>query len=138
MHWEDFELAAARRSRVWLASPAIATAIFFVAQFFLAAITDRPHSSVRGASAETPKVPVKVRVVSEIRSFDSKALELKQVPSSETELLELFKKQGHGAVVFLPIEVDTVSTVEKKFATEEVGVIKVDSKPLSLGTTRTR
>lgn len=124
---EPSEVERARRSRVWLLSPAIATAIFFIAQFLLAALADPPSSRVKGAGTEGPSAtPVKVRVVSEIRSFDERRFASAKVPKSESELLELMKNRG--TVVFLPSEVDTVGTVEKKFADQEVGVIKVDSK----------
>jgi hypothetical protein len=123
MSWDRPGYEDARARRVWLVSPAIATVLFFGAQFLLAGYGDTP-SSVRGAAADTPSaIPVSVRVVAEIKSAgDMKPAA--RVPASESELLELFHKQG--AVVFSQSEVENIGTQSSEFDDQEVEVITAD------------
>lgn len=119
MSWDPPDLEESRVRRVWLVSPAVATVLFFIAQAILASSGDG-SSSVRAAAPDTPSaIPVKIRVVAQIKS----AAEVKaaRVPESESELLELFKKQG--AVVFSSSEVEDIGTQASEFETTEVGVI---------------
>lgn len=123
MSAEGFEDQRARR--VWLVSPAIATVIFFAAQLLLAGYGKGP-SGVHGAGTETPSpIPVAVRVVAEIKT----ASDVKRgasVPTNESELLELFKK--NGAVVFSSSEVENIGTQASEFDAAEVGVITADKQ----------
>jgi hypothetical protein len=117
-----------RRARsVWFLSPALATVLFFGAQLLIATVIDSPGVRVAKSAASPPSpVPVKVRVVTQIRDLEEKPRELARVPQSEAALLELFKK--NGCVVFSASEVDAVGTQERRFGTEEVGVITAESK----------
>lgn len=108
-----------RARRVWLMSPALATVVFFAAQIAIQALVSSPGRRLTAASAETPSTtPVKVRVVTQIRSLDDRARSLAHVPKSEAALLELFKKQG--CVVFSPQEVETIGTQEVRFPDQKL------------------
>jgi hypothetical protein len=125
MSLEQPPLDEGRVRRVWLVSPALATLLFFAAQFFLASYVESPRD-VRGAAADAPTaVPVNVRVVSQIKSADE-LKPLARVPASEYELLELFKKQG--CVVFSSTEVEDIGTQASEFDAAEVGVITADKQ----------
>lgn len=130
MPWHEgvTESGAGRVRRAWLLSPAIATGVFFVAQFFVATLPEKSRESVNAAAtAEAHQaMPVKVHVVTKIRSLEESSRELASVPTSEREMLELFKRQG--CVVFSAHEVDTVGTLEAHFDAEEVGIITADHK----------
>jgi hypothetical protein len=113
-----------RVRRVWLVSPAIATVLFFAAQLFLRGYGDA--SGVNSAGTETPSaIPVAVRVVAEIKTASDVKLAA-SVPANESELLELFKK--NGAVVFSSTEVEKIGTQAIELEAEEVGVITADKQ----------
>jgi hypothetical protein len=116
-----------RARSAWLLSPAVATVVFFLAQLAIATLMDSSEARVAKSAAATPSaVPVKVRVVTQIRNLEEQPRQLASVPKSEAALLELFKK--NGCVVFSASEVDAVGTEERKFGTEEVGVITAEAK----------
>lgn len=119
MSWDPPDLEESRVRRVWLVSPALATVLFFVAQAILAG-SGAGSNEVRAAAPETPSaIPVKIRVVAQIKSAGE--VKAARVPESESELLELFKKQG--AVVFSSSEVEDIGTQASEFEPAEVGVI---------------
>jgi hypothetical protein len=116
-----------RARRIWLFSPAIATALFFAAQLLLATFTGEHTNQVKSAGAQAPTAaPVKVRVVTQIRNLEDVPRQLASVPKSEAALIDLCNKNGF--VVFSSSEVEAVGTQERKFGAEEVGVITADSK----------
>lgn len=110
------------RQRVWLLSPSIATAVFFVVQIFLSFSGQSTSDRIAAASADAPSpVPVQVRVVAEIQPLEKKATTA-AVPDTEEALFELIERDG--TVTFGSEEVDVVETSEREFEAIEVGVIR--------------
>lgn len=117
--------AQPRQERIWLLSPAVATLIFFASQLFIAQMRDAPKGGVHAAAAEAGRrVPVEVRIVSQIRPLEDSAKPTTRVPPSETEFFDLLERQG--CVVFSASEVENIGTPERQFRPEEVGVITAD------------
>jgi hypothetical protein len=112
-------VASGFRERVWFLSPAIATGLFFAIQAFVSFSSPRSTGNVEAAAAETPKpMNVKVRVVEQIRPLDARARIPTRVPTTEEELLELFRRDG--AIVFFQDEVEVVETSEREFDPEVI------------------
>ena len=61
-------------------------------------------------------------MVEQIRPLDQKVRTPTQVPTTETELLQLFKKDG--AVIFFQDEVEVVETSEREFDDEVITLRK--------------
>lgn len=123
------ELEERRVRRGWLVSPAVATALFFAAQLFLAIsgdqTIDRGSRRFSAAAANAPAaIPVETRVVTQIRNAEGPARRIAAVPASERELFDILER--HGTVVFSAHEVDTVGTQEARFDAGEVGVITAE------------
>lgn len=110
--------------RVWFLSPAIATAVFFAVQLCCSFTADRHEPRLAGATAEAPRATnVEVRVVEQIRAVEAGPRPAKPVPRTEAELMQLFRQDG--AVVFFQDEVEVVETPSKRFAADEVEVIRL-------------
>jgi hypothetical protein len=125
MSWDHPGFEEARGRRVWLVSPAVATIIFFAAQILLAGYGDSSRSVGAAATDAPSAIPVNVRVVAQIKSADDMK-PTARVPKSESELLELFNKQG--GVVFSSSEVEDIATPSSEFEDQEVGVITADKQ----------
>lgn len=120
---EDEPLIQVRR-RHFVLTPAAATVLFFLAQLFFFVTDPQPSTKIAGATAEAPvPMPVKVRVVAEIRSLDDVKRPKAKVPATEAALLDLLRREG--SVIFSSEEVEVVATPEQSFGPEEVDVIRL-------------
>ena len=107
--------------RRFVLTPAVATLLFFAIQLALS-LGDGRKSEISGAGADTPAaIPVRVRVVAQIRSQTDTPRSKSAVPTTEAALLDLLRREG--AVIFSSEEVEVVSTHEQEFGPEEVDVI---------------
>jgi hypothetical protein len=107
--------------RRFVLTPAVATIAFFAIQLLLS-LGDGRKSEIGGAAADAPAaIPVKVRVVAQIRSQDDAPRKKSAVPTTEAALLDLLRREG--SVIFSSEEVEVVSTPEQEFGPEEVDVI---------------
>lgn len=110
------------RERIWLLSPALATALFFALKLaFGAGAPGAGREDVAGAGAETPvAMPTTVRVVSELRRADAPQRAKRSVPRTEADLMRLFEQEG--TVTFLSTEVEVVATSAPEFAPTPIEV----------------
>ena len=108
-------------------TPAIATILFFSIHFFLSFVTGPDRTDVSAAVVEPPTTtPMRIRVVQSIQPLDEAPRALTPVPDNETDLFELFSRDG--SVIFGEGEVEPVATPAHKFDAGEVGVITVQTK----------
>lgn len=114
-------------SRVRFLTPAAATVLFFVARFFVG-FGEEPSSSAAGLAGDGIGSRPLEEVSVAIRSADAATPRVhrqRPLPSSEGELLELFRRDG--SVHFAGGDVDPgESSSVREFSLEEVGVILVD------------
>lgn len=102
--------------RVFFLSPAAATTLFLAARIFVG-FGEGPETSAAGLASDSGGSDAAVRIVESIKSVDEARARAQAVPSTETELLELLRR--NGSVRFeTPAE-------EQEFSPEEVGVIRV-------------
>ncbi|MEL6184215.1 MAG: hypothetical protein AAFU79_06290 [Myxococcota bacterium] len=111
-----------RHPRALFLSPAAATLVFVGARLCvgLGASPEGPAAGLAAghvSSAESPRVVVKIRSVASAKKRPHR------VPSTESELLELLRRDG--TVLFTAEEADVVEVPAQEFSLEEVGVITV-------------
>lgn len=106
-------------------SPPAVTAVFFLAQVYLAFQSPERTSSIVGAAAaEGPLAgTVQVRVVAEIHAARP-GPGANEIPDNEAEFWELVRRDGE--VMFYSDEVEVLTTPAQRFQVEEVGVITVE------------
>lgn len=117
---------APRHPRALFFSPAAATLIFVAARLCvgLGADSDGPTAGLAAGHVSSAESP---RVVVEIQSVATAKKRPHRVPSTESELLELLRRDG--TVLFTAEEADVVEVPAQEFSLEEVGVITVAPRP---------
>lgn len=117
-------LRAARPSepRALFLSPAAATFVFFAARVFIGLGTEPESSAVSLAGASGRAEATRVQVA--IPSVEQTKTRSHRVPPTESELLELLRRDG--TVLFTSEDVEAVEVPAQEFTLEEVGVITVD------------
>lgn len=105
------------RPRARFLAPSLATLVFVAARFFTHA-PEQEGTTAAGLSGEQNR-----RIVAPIATVEARRAEARAVPETETELLELLRRDR--SVAFGTADEEDLAAPRQDFSLEEVGVIVV-------------